>query len=202
MLIAIEGIDGSGTTTLVAEVARRLSLAGRSVHKTREPSDGPVGRLLREMLAGQHAPVDEVTFSLLFAADRADHVHREVAPALARGAIVLSDRWYHSSLAYQGSGPTRTWIRELNRSALVPALTLFVEVSADLAAARRAERAGSTEIFDDLETQRRVAANYLEVIDELRVAGERIEVVDGTADATRVADEALARITPLLSGEG
>src|SRR5262249_48635759 len=107
MLVVLEGLDGAGTTTQARRLGAALEAAGPPAGLTREPSDGPVGRLLREMLTGGHAlpggaAISQATFSLLFAADRLDHLQREVEPALARGAVVVSDRWYHSSLAYQG----------------------------------------------------------------------------------------------------
>src|SRR5215510_4380033 len=113
-LIVLEGIDGAGTTTQAGKLVEALRREGRDAHLTREPSDGPIGRLLREILSGKHAPVDATTMALLFAADRADHLQREVEPALKRGAVVVSDRWYHSSLAYQGSEEDREWILTVN----------------------------------------------------------------------------------------
>lgn len=178
VLIAVEGIDGAGTTTQVSRLVAALRSAGLTSHATREPSDGPIGLLLRDMLGGAHAPVDATTMSLLFAADRADHIAREVAPALARGEVVVSDRWYHSSLAYQGTGEERSWIASLNQRALVPDLTVLLEVDARVAAARRDAAGRDDEIFDRLETQLRVAAGYAEVVHEL-AAREPIRVVDG-----------------------
>lgn len=193
LLIVIEGIDGAGTTTQTHRLVDSLSSAGFDAHRTHEPSDGPVGKLLREFLAGAHAPADATTLSLLFAADRADHIQREVAPALTRGAIVVSDRWYHSSLAYQGTGEERLWIAELNRRARRPDLTLFIEVAPEVAAQRRADDDRSEEIFDALTTQRRVAAGYRAVIDMLRPT-ERIEIVDGS----RPIDEVTTAIEELV----
>src|ERR1043166_5184318 len=113
-LIVLEGIDGAGTTTQSRRLALHLRNHGRTAHWTREPSDGPIGRLIREMLTGHHAlptgSISQSHFGLLFAADRLDHCQREVEPQLAAGAIVVSDRWYHSSLAYQGPGAERDWI--------------------------------------------------------------------------------------------
>ena len=194
LLVVIEGIDGAGTTTQTHRLVDALDSDGFDAHRTREPSDGPVGRLLREFLAGAHAPTDATTLSLLFAADRADHIQREVAPALERGAIVVSDRWYHSSLAYQGTGEERQWIAELNRRARKPDLTIFIEVAPEVAAQRRAAADRSEEIFDALATQKRVAAGYRAVIDTLRPT-ERIEIVDGgrPIDEITAAIEALVR---------
>ncbi len=197
-LIVLEGIDGAGTTTQAARLGAALRGEGRDTHLTREPSDGPVGRLLREILAGKHAPVDATTMSLLFAADRADHVQREVAPALARGQIVVSDRWYHSSLAYQGAGEERRWIATLNDRARRPDLTLLLEVDPDVAAERRRLAARPEELFDRLEMQRRVAAGYREVVQELATR-EHIVVLDGGKTVDAVAAEILVHVRQVLS---
>jgi dTMP kinase len=194
VLIVIEGIDGAGTTTQARLLCDRLRADCVACHLTREPSDGPVGRLLREILAGNHAPTDATTLSLLFAADRADHIQREVDPALARGEIVISDRWYHSSLAYQGTGEEREWIKQLNARARTPDLTIYLEVDPDVAAARRADAGRDSELFDAIETQRRVAAGYRASF-ELLGETERIEVVDGT----RAVDEVANRIAELVT---
>jgi len=102
-LIVLEGLDGAGTTTQARRLVEHLRRRGQRAHGTREPSDGPIGRLIREMLVGQHAvaagAIRQSTFGLLFAADRMDHLQREVEPQLAAGVTVISDRWYHLSLA-------------------------------------------------------------------------------------------------------
>jgi len=197
-LIVLEGIDGAGTTTQALRLEAALRADGRDVHRTREPSDGPIGRLLREMLAGKHAPVDATTLSLLFAADRADHLGREVEPALARGTVVISDRWYHSSLAYQGAGEERAWIRTLNARARHPDLTLLLDIDAEVGARRRSDAGRPDELFDELELQRRVAANYREVAAELSAAGERVEILDGRRDVDAVARDVLAHVREVL----
>ena len=119
-LIVLEGLDGAGTTTQAKRLVEHLRTRGGKAHLTREPSDGPIGRLIREMLTGEHAipgqPIAQSTFGLLFAADRLDHLQREVEPQLAAGATVVSDRWYHSSLAYQGTGADRDWIDDAQRA--------------------------------------------------------------------------------------
>jgi dTMP kinase len=190
MLIVLEGIDGAGTTTQARRLTAALVAEGRDAHLTREPSDGPVGRLLREMLAGRHAPVDATTMALLFAADRADHIQREVAPALARGAVVVSDRWYHSSLAYQGAGEERAWIGVLNARARRPDLTILLDVDPAVAAARRAAAGRPDELYDAIEMQRRVASGYREVAAEL-AGRERIVILDGGRAVDALAAEVL-----------
>jgi dTMP kinase len=198
-LLVLEGLDGAGTTTQTARLAESLRAEGRAVHVTREPSDGPVGHLLRSLLAGAHAPVDATTMALLFAADRADHLAREIEPELARGAIVISDRYYHSSLAYQGAGEDRAWIDVLNRRARRPDLTLFLEIEPTLGEARRRSAGRADELYDRLETQERVAANYREVIAARRARGETIAVLDGGQPVEAVAARVLARARETLA---
>ncbi len=201
-LIVLEGLDGAGTTTQARSLCDRLAARGRTAHGTREPSDGPIGRLIREMLTGGHViagqTIDQATFSLLFAADRVDHLQREVEPALAAGAVVVSDRWYHSSLAYQGTGAARTWITQLNARARRPDLTLLLRVRPEVAAARRLAAGRSQELFEDLAMQRQVAAGYDEVVAALVAAGERIEVLDGEQPLAEVARAIDAALAPLL----
>jgi dTMP kinase len=196
-LVVIEGIDGAGTTTQTSRLAASLRERGVPVHATREPSDGPIGRLLRQILAGAHQPTDATTLGLLFAADRADHLQREVEPALAKGQLVISDRYYHSSLAYQGSEEDRSWIAELNQRARVPDMCFFLSVDPEVAAQRRDDDDRDEELFDRMETQKRVAAGYAEVMRE-RADSEPITVIDGHMDLDQISHQLLELTLALL----
>lgn len=200
-LIVLEGLDGAGTTTQARRLVDGLVAGGRSAHLTREPSDGPIGRLIREMLVGGHAiegeKIDQATFSLLFAADRVDHLQREVEPALAGGAVVVSDRWYHSSLAYQGTGAERAWIALLNQRARRPDLTLLLRVRPEVAAQRRVAAGRAQELFEDIAMQRKVAAGYEAVMAACAEAGERVEILDGERSLDEVAAAIAAAVAAL-----
>ena len=200
-LIVIEGLDGAGTTTQTKRVVAHLNDKGISAHATREPSDGPIGKLIREMLTGGHAipeqSLSQSTFGALFAADRLDHLQREVEPALADGTTVISDRWYHSSLAYQGTGADRDWILTLNARARRPDLTIFLKVRPEVAAKRRAIARQKEELFEQLQMQIEVDAGYEATIAELTALGERIERVDGEKSP----DEVFAAIMKLVAPE-
>lgn len=198
LFIVIEGIDGAGTTTQSQRLADALETRGIQTHRTREPSDGPIGKLLRQILAGEHAPTDATTLGLLFAADRADHLQREIAPARAAGKLVISDRYYHSSLAYQGSEEERSWIATLNERADVPDCTFFLEVDPKVAAKRRSDDDRDEELFDKLETQMRVAEGYRQVIEE-RGSTERIERIDGHRSLDEIHEILVERTLALLS---
>ncbi len=159
LLIALEGVDGSGTTSQRERVANALREQGRDVHTTAEPSTGPIGKLLREILSGDMKTTPE-TVALLFAADRLDHLKREIFPALEEGKIVLTDRYIHSSVAYQSLAMDKDWVISLNREAKLPDLAILVKVSVEVAAKRRQERGGPEELFDAIEAQRKIASAY------------------------------------------
>jgi len=197
--IVLEGIDGAGTTTQTAMLGARLARAGVHVRTTREPSDGPIGVIIRQVLGGRivgaagQAP-GWATMALLFAADRMDHVEAEIAPFVASGGVVVSDRYDASSLAYQsvtsgrGGEATVEWIRSLNRHARRPDLTIVLDVPADVAASRRAKRGQAAELYDQNEVQRALAAFYKELA--RHVPDDRVVLVDASGDV----DEVHARV--------
>jgi dTMP kinase len=197
-LIVIEGLDGAGTTTQAKRLVEYLNNKSVKAHGTREPSDGPIGRLIREMLTGGHAipgqTLSQGTFGLLFAADRLDHLQREVEPHIAAGTVVVSDRWYHSSLAYQGTGADRDWITTLNARARRPELTLFLKVRPEVAAKRRAAARRQEELFEQLQMQIEVDAGYTATNAELIAQGERIETIDGEQTEDQVFDAIVALV--------
>jgi dTMP kinase len=191
--VVIEGIDGAGTTTQVGRLVDRLRKKGIHARGTREPSDGPVGTLIRQVLAGRvvvpggRAP-GWGTMALLFAADRVDHVEAEIEPALAMEAVVVSDRYDASSLAYQsvtsggGGDAAVKWIVEINRQARRPDLTIVLDVAADVAAARRQSRGEPAQLYEQNETQRALVVFYKELARYL--PNDRVILVDasGTPD--------------------
>jgi len=163
VLIVLEGIDGSGKTTQANLLAAALKGRGYGVLLTREPSDGPRGQEVRRYLQGvsrRLSPEEELN---LFLADRREHVQTTVRPALDRGVVVISDRSYYSSVAYQGAlGLDPERIRSLNEEVAVkPDLVLLLRLSPAEALARRRQGPGSarqvTETKDYLE---KVAAIY------------------------------------------
>jgi dTMP kinase len=197
--IVLEGIDGSGTTTQLARLTNHLRGLGRRVHATREPSDGPVGRLIREILLGGHrgpdgAEVDGQAMALLFAADRRDHLRREIEPALAAGIDVVTDRYLLSSLAYQAEEAERDWVAGLARAVRPPDLTLLLDVSVSVAAARRHAAGRSTERYDEDGFQARVAANYR----RLASGDPGIVVLDGSGSVDAVADAIAREVAKLM----
>ena len=199
LFIVLEGIDGSGTTTQLGLLERHLQGRGRRVHATREPSTGPIGRLLREILLGDHkspagAPVDGLAMALLFAADRRDHLAREMSPALAAGFDVVSDRYLLSSLAYQAQEAERDWVAGLARELRVPDLTLLLDLPVEVAAARRRAAGRPDERYDADAVQARVAARYR----ELCAVDPRAVTLDAARSVAEVASAVAATVDRLL----
>ncbi len=208
VFIVLEGIDGSGSTTQAQLLVERLTEAGMDSLFTCEPSDGPIGELIRRALQkrlatgnGEPISLDWVTLSLLFAADRADHAQRTIVPALKAGRSVVSDRYDLSSLAYQSatsdSGPEAlSWIRELNERVLRPDLTVIVDVEAETAQRRRLQRGAAAELFEVPELQRRLAKIYRTA--EQLVPLDRVVHVDGEQDVASVAAAIWVEVSRLI----
>jgi dTMP kinase len=197
LLIALEGIDGSGTTTQAMRLGQHF---GSRAHVTREPSTGPVGQLLRRILGGEHAPVDPAVVALLFAADRRDHLAREVEPALAQGRLVITDRYLLSSLAYQTITAERAWVAQLNAHARPADLTVLLDLPVEVAAARRQARGGQEELFDARELQERVAIAYRGEAALLAAGGARVVTLDGAGPPDAVERAIRAAVETCLVG--
>jgi dTMP kinase len=203
--IVLEGIDGAGTTTQMARVSDYLKGKRIKVHTTREPTTGPIGKLIRQMLTGEIANASRdrgEMMALLFAADRIDHNISEIEPALEAGAWVISDRYDLSSLTYQSAASVDltddervTWIRSLNRHARRPDLTLIVHVDASVAKERRRTRGQSEELYERDALQVRLADAYRDA--ESLVPGDRIVHIDGN----RTMDEVTAALIAGLEDE-
>lgn len=209
VFVVFEGIDGAGTTTQAGLYAARLRARRHLVHVTNEPSGGPIGSLVRQVLrhrvalpAGRQAD----TMALLFAADRLDHLGSEIEPCLRDGYVVLSDRYDLSSLAYQATSATSNpdelankirWIRALNSQARRPDATIVLHVSAAVAAERRGRRGGGPgELYEVDELQARLAAIYRRA--EELVPGDRVIHLDGEAPIDAVTDAIEAALAPIV----
>ena len=202
--MVLEGIDGAGTTTHVGRLAERLRSMQVPVRATREPSDGPVGTLVRQVLTGRvvipggRAP-GWATMALLFAADRMDHVESEIDLFVAEGGIMISDRYDASSLAYQSvssgadSKEAVEWIRSLNRYVRRPDLTIVLDVPPETASERRLQRGEAAQLYEQNEVQRALAAFYRDLAKHM--PKDRVVVIDASGPV----DEVHARIWSAFS---
>ncbi|HET9930560.1 MAG TPA: dTMP kinase [Polyangiaceae bacterium] len=207
--IVLEGVDGCGSTTQTRRLVEALRNRGHDARATCEPSDGPIGVLIRKALEkrltdGEGAPrrFDWATLALLFAADRVDHVANGIDPALQASAVVVSDRYTLSSVVYQsvtapeGTPDAVRWISEINRAARSPDVTIVLGVSAQVAAERRRKRGGPEELFDAMSLQERLAQAYAKA--EQLAPDQRIVHVSGEGSAEEVTERLLEVVRAFL----
>jgi len=201
-LITVEGVEGSGKSTQCARLAQYLTARGIEVVQTSEPDGTPLGLRVRALFEADGPTPTPLTQTFLFMAARQEHVTRVIAPALTRGAVVISDRYADATVAYQGHGQgvdVQT-IGELNMLAtggVLPDLTLVLDL--DPVEGMQRIRGRALDAFEkmDLAFHRRVREGYLEIArsDKSRVtvldAGRDPDVLH--ADVTRAVDERLAR---------
>jgi dTMP kinase len=206
--IVLEGVDGAGTTTHTRILCEALSARGLPVRSTREPSDGPVGVLIRQILTGRVVvpgisgtrPPSWTTMALLFAADRVDHIEAEIIPNLMDGVTILSDRYDHSSVAYQSlsagdDGDAVGWVKALNRHAKRPDLTIVLDIPPEVAERRRIDRRRGRELYDDEDLQRSLATFYSNI--ETHFPDDSIVHVDANRSIDEVAADVMAAVREL-----
>ena len=191
--VVLEGIDGSGTTTQAARLAAWLKQKDLPVEPTREPTDGPVGSLIQRALKGE-IELDEKALALLFAADRIEHVHGVIEPALARGSWVISDRYVLSSLAYQSVHVPLPWVRLLNQYAPWPDVTFLLDAPVEVCLQRIRALGRPTEHYEKAETLQRIRENYQALAEALLDGGKRIVVLDAAEPPEAVHQKIVAEL--------
>lgn len=186
--VVFEALDGAGKTTQVRLLYQRLSSL-RPVRLTHEPSEGPAGLQIR-MVLEQRVQMDPAALAALFAADRVDHLYHEaggIISQLKAGVDVISDRYYLSSFAYQGMSLDWDWIWDMHQPCIRPEVSIFVDVPVPVCLERIARgRGGHFDLFENRRSLSRARQSYLQAIERLRQAGDRIEIVDGNAPPNEV----------------
>jgi dTMP kinase len=204
LFICFEGTDGSGTTTQGNLLAAELQRQGRTVLRTAQPSDGQVGRLIRAALRGETVHrLDPATVALLFAADRVDHCRHVIAPALARGEVVICDRYLGSSLAFQvvdGEGAIDVdWVMRINREALVPDATILMDLPVDQAVHRIVARGKPRERYEIEDTLQRVRTKYRALFAAPPPQLGHTVMLDAQRSREAIADDVLHVVTQALA---
>jgi dTMP kinase len=206
VFISFEGIDGVGKSTQADLMQSYLAARGLAVTRTLEPGGSDLGVEIRHLLLHRKGEVSVRSEALLYAADRAHHVASVIGPALAKGQIVISDRYLDSSVAYQGAGRELdlTEVRNLSLWAvnnLLPDLTILLDLDAAAASVRR----GNTGTEPDrLEREKitffEAARNtYLELA---KKEPNRFHVVDASQDPDSIWKLILPRLDALLESKG
>jgi dTMP kinase len=192
VFIVFEGIDGSGKSTHIKFLSENLRARGFHVLETSEPSRDSIGTFIRRYAEKNEERVTPETEALLFAADRYEHVKQVIKPALERGMVVISDRYFYSSIAYQGAtGIDIKWIREMNRFALKPELGILLDILPDCSLKRVNNRARTVfEVSDYLKKVREIYLDMVDLGELVRVEADR-QIEEVRKDILKLVNELL-----------
>ncbi len=194
LLIAIEGIDGSGKSTLSKNISLALEQQGFNTLLTKEPGDSELGKEIRSLVCSQNISISPMAQYLLFAADRAQHFTELIIPALEHNMLIICDRLCDSSLAYQsyGNGVDMEMVKTINSWSMhniIPDLTIFVRVPVEIALERCSKR-GSLSAYEKKEFLNRVAYGF----EEIYKNRNNVIIVDGTEKPESIYLQALEKI--------
>lgn len=200
--IVFEGIDGSGKSTQIQNISRLLVERGVKAYTTFEPTDGPVGKLIRQMLTGK-VKVDQRTIASLFAADRTDHLTHEIdgiKEKVDQGEVVLCDRYYFSSYAYHAQHVDLEWVIQanaLNAEILRPDITVFIDVDPETCFERIEKSRTGLEMYEKIDIMKKVRQNYFQAFDRLKDE-ENVVVIDGNFLPEKVEKSILDAIIQII----
>lgn len=191
MFIVFEGIDGAGKTTQINLLADKLRTAGLDPYITAEPTGMETGKAIRRVLSGA-IPKTPTQVAAMFVQDRIDHnvdPEQGIEVLLAQSKAIICDRYYYSSLAYQGSLTDFDWVMACNCDCPEirrPDLCIFLDLSPEESMKRITRDRTQTEIYEKADTLTKVRARYMDVFDRLAAKGDKIEIIDasGTIEQT------------------
>ena len=194
IFIVFEGIDGAGKTTQVNLLAQNLASLGREVSLSAEPTTLATGKAIRRALSGEEKK-SECEMAAMFVLDRIAHnINSEtgIRALTERGIDVISDRYYYSSLAYQGTATDYEWVKAMNINSPEirrPDLCIYLDLLPEQSLERISRGRESLEIYENLEKLTAVRAKFLSVVEDLRRDGESIYVVNAARAAEDIAKE-------------
>lgn len=187
--IVFEGIDGAGTSTQIKKICEKNP---QKFFQTAEPTSLETGKFLRKMLGGEFS-VDEKTNSFLFAADRAEHLYGKngIIEQISNGKTVISDRYLFSSLAYQSISCGEELPKLLNSTFPLPEILFFFEIDPEISLKRVDSRNEKKEIYEKIETQKKIALEYEKIISEYEnnpSCGMKIIRIDAAKSIEEISD--------------
>ena len=184
LFIVFEGLDGSGQSTQINLLANYLRLIGRKVHTTDEPTNNIIGGLIRALLTSQWK-LSNTGMQLLYCADRAHHLEAEVFPALEKGNIVISSRYFFSTLAFGSLNNDLKWLEKLNEKFPQPDLTFFIKVSPAECIRRIEGSRFRKEFFEKEEKMKKVIGTYMKISKNKKY--KNFHTINGEQEVEKVA---------------
>jgi len=190
--IVIEGLDGSGKSTVIRLLTERFTAHNLPCHLTVEPTKSPIGTLVRSILSGEIKDIENEAFALLFAADRYQHLISEVLPVLEHSHVVC-DRYYYSSMAYQGiDAESLERVVAYNQAVMPirkPDMVFFLNVTPQECVRRIAARGGEASIYDSLPELELRYARYMAAIERMKATDNIVMIGSDAASAEAVVNE-------------
>ena len=193
LFIAFEGIDGSGKSVQVKLLAEQLEKAGHKVYSTFEPTDSRIGSIIKDIFTHK-MEADHRVIAGLFVADRLHHLLNKengILKKLEEGYTVITDRYYFSSYAYQGTHMPLDWVigaNSLSADLLRPDLNIYIDVSPDISITRINSGRSSTELYETRENLQQVRDKYMEAFEKLR-SEEAVFITNGNRPAELIAKD-------------
>ncbi len=191
--VVFEGLDGSGSSTQAQLLERYFKMKQRAVMSTKEPTNNLIGGLIRGQLTHEWKSSMEC-LQLLFAADRAHHLEKEIIPALRRNFVVISDRYKLSSIAYGSLEADIEWLREINKQFREPDLTILLKVSPDTCV-KRMDKRHIIELFEKRDKLTKVWEVYK------TFASDNVVIIDGERPIDDVFAEVIENVNEKLKGK-
>jgi len=193
ILVAIEGIDGAGKTTVAKKLVEKLKELGYNAVYTYEPFSSPFSEALKKYIE-EAGEVEAEIETLAMALDRLFHVKKVIEPLLKNGYIVITDRYIHSSLAYQGArGIDIEWIKTVNKYAIEPDLVIYLKVPLEVALERIKKKESKWKYFEDVNRLKKVQEIY-----ELFASRGALIAIDATQNIDKVVNQCLRVILSKL----
>ena len=203
--IAFEGIDGSGKSTQSRILSEKLKKEGFKIYSTFEPTDSPIGSVIKNIFR-HRIEADHRTIAGLYVADRLDHLLNKTNGILLKmdeGYTVVTDRYYFSSYAYQGTHMSLDWViqaNSLSAELLRPDLTIFIDVPPEVCMQRLSEGRDMIQLYESLDNLHNVRKKYFEAFDKLKDQ-ENIFIVDGNRSFDAIANDVWNKVYPLFKSQ-
>ncbi|MES1214862.1 MAG: dTMP kinase [Bacteroidota bacterium] len=201
--IAFEGIDGSGKSTQVKLLSEKLAQSGLKVYSTFEPTDSPIGSMIRSIFRGQ-MEADHKTIAALYLADRLNHLSNKANGLLKKmeeGFTVITDRYYFSSYAYHGAHMSLDWVIKANSlcaDLLRPDLTIFIDLPPEISVQRLHSDRSMIELYEDLDNLKKVREKYFESFDMLKQE-EKIFITNGNRSSDDIFTDIWNKVNGILN---
>ena len=195
--IVFEGLDGSGKSTQARALVEYLQKQNYQAYAASEPTGSSIGLLVRDRLAKKWT-ISSECLELLFAADRGNHLDKEIEPRLKKGVTVVCDRYFLSSLAYGSLENEFDWIKDLNSKFIMPDFVIYLEVSPVECVRRIKKERHAAGLYEKLDILGKVAQNYKKAFLKLSPADLKVVVIKGEGEQHEVADRIVAAIGELI----